>query len=177
MLLSETIGIRRYREGDAAALFEAATESRRELGPWMPWCHDDYSLADSEAFVQRAITWWESGEAYSFAIFERDGDRYLGGTGINFIHPVHRFANLGYWVRSSANGRGVAAAAGRLVARFGLEDLGLHRLEVVVAVGNRRSERVAEKMGAVREAVLRNRLLLHGQPVDAMMFSVTSGAC
>ena len=44
---------------------------------------------------------------------------------------------------------------------------------VVFAVSNLPSQRVAEKAGAVREGVLRRRLLLHGVSHDAVMFSLT----
>ena len=38
-------------------------------------------------------------------------NRFLGGCGINHISRVHRFGNLGYWVRTSATGRGIAVSA------------------------------------------------------------------
>jgi len=49
----------------------------------------------------------------------------------------------------------------------------LVRLEILVAISNLPSQRVAEKAGAVREGVLRRRLLLHGVSHDAVMFSLT----
>ena len=49
----------------------------------------------------------------------------------------------------------------------------LVRLEIVVAVGNVASHRVAEHAGAVREGTLRRRLILHGRLSDATMFALT----
>jgi ribosomal-protein-serine acetyltransferase len=63
-------------------------------------------------------------------------------------------ANVGYWVRTGHTGQGIATAAVRLVARFGFEDLGLLRLELLIAVDNPASRRVAEKVGATFEGVL-----------------------
>jgi RimJ/RimL family protein N-acetyltransferase len=51
-------------------------------------------------------------------------------------------------------------------------ELGLHRIEIVVAVGNRASQRVAEKVDATYEVVLRHRLRLGETPVDAHMYSL-----
>jgi RimJ/RimL family protein N-acetyltransferase len=48
----------------------------------------------------------------------------------------------------------------------------LNRIEILVAVDNLASQRVAAKVGAVREGILRNRLLLHGKIHDAVMFSL-----
>ena len=45
------------------------------------------------------------------------------------------------------------------------------RIEVLVAVGNVASRRVAEKSGAVYEGTLRSRLLVHGTRHDAAMYA------
>jgi RimJ/RimL family protein N-acetyltransferase len=60
----------------------------------------------------------------------------------------------------------------RLIADFAFRETDLLRLEIVCALGNVASQRVAERAGAVREGVLRHRLLLHGEPVDAVMYSL-----
>ena len=80
-------------------------------------------------------------------------------------------ANLGYWVGTRHTGKGYATRAARLLSDFGLNDLKLQRVEIVAAVTNHASQRVAEKAGAVREGILRNRIVLHGQPHDAVMYS------
>jgi len=46
----------------------------------------------------------------------------------------------------------------------------------VIAVGNSRSQRVAEKIGATREGVLRSRLVLPSGPSDAVMYSLVRPA-
>jgi RimJ/RimL family protein N-acetyltransferase len=68
----------------------------------------------------------------------------------------------------------VASSAARLAARFGLEHLGFQRIEIMAAVGNIGSQRAAEKAGALREAVLRKRLLVKGQPTDAVLYSLVA---
>jgi RimJ/RimL family protein N-acetyltransferase len=168
-----TILIRPYRPEDAEALYEAVRESIAEVSAWLPWCHDNYSLADSREFVGSRSKTTADGHWYSFAIFETgDTGKFLGGVGLNFINLVHQMANLGYWVRSSSVGHGVATSATKLAARFGFEQLGLHRIEIVAAVPNIASQRVAEKAGAVREGILRRRLLIRGESQDAVLFSL-----
>jgi RimJ/RimL family protein N-acetyltransferase len=164
--------IRPYREGDASALYEAVRESLAEVSPWLPWCHQNYSIEESRDFIGSRELATQGDEWYSFGVFEKDGEKFLGGVGINFINRVHQMANLGYWVRTSAAGRGIATAATRMAARFAFEQLGLKRIEIVAAVDNLASQRVAEKAGARREGVLRNRLLIRGESLDAVLFSL-----
>ena len=171
-LTDESIMIRTYRDSDAALLYEAVRESIPEVSKWLPWCHDNYSIEESREFVSGRELGSQGDEWYSFAVFDTAGAKFLGGVGINFINRVHQMANLGYWVRTSGSGRGVATAATRLAARFGFEQLGLHRIEIVAAVENLASQRVAEKAGAKREGILRKRLLINGTPHDAVLFSL-----
>jgi RimJ/RimL family protein N-acetyltransferase len=163
----------RYRPEHALAVFAAIMESRCELTRWMAWCGPNYSYEDCLLYANSRGEAWQRGEAYIFVIQWRDGDEVLGLCGLNRIDRVDLRANLGYWVRTSRVGRGVATAATLLLARFGFEDLGLMRLEICVAVDNLASQRVAEKAGAWREGRLRNRLRLQGVQHDAFLFALT----
>ena len=69
-------------------------------------------------------------------------------------------------------GQGYAVEAARALARWGFNVHGLQRIEVVVLLGNERSERTAGRIGATRECVARNRLTLRGVPKDATVFSL-----
>lgn len=163
--------LRPYAAGDAAALFEAARESIDEVYPWLPWCHPGYTLAEAEEWAGSRAALASTGQEYHFVVAGPDG-RFLGACGLNHINRMHRFANLGYWLRTSATGRGVATEVVRLLGEWAFRETDLVRLEIVCAVGNVRSQRVAERAGALREGVLRDRILLHGGPVDAVMYSV-----
>ncbi len=163
--------IRPYTPEDARALWEAARESVAEVGRWLPWCHPQYSMADADEWIRSRAPLAADGREYTFAIVGADG-RFLGGCGLNQINRIHRFANLGYWVRTPATRHGVATEAVRQIADFAFGNTDLVRLEIVCAVGNDASQRVAERAGAAREGVLRHRLLLRGQAVDAVMYSL-----
>jgi ribosomal-protein-serine acetyltransferase len=171
-LSSHGISLRRYCAADIPLVHEAARESISEISPWMPWCHPNYSMEDSAAFVLSRDDAWANQVDYSLVITDSQSGTFLGSVGLNYFNRDHQFANLGYWVRSSRTGRGAATMATILTARFGLRELGLQRVEIVVAVDNKASQKVAEKAGARKEGVLRNRLLLHGQPHDAVMYSL-----
>jgi ribosomal-protein-serine acetyltransferase len=164
------IHIRPYRASDAPAVYEAARESVAEVQPWLPWCHPGYSLDDSRSWLETQVRAFERRTAFEFAIVSAD-DRYLGGCGLNQIDAVNRRANLGYWVRTSAIRQGVATRAVGAIRDWAFEHTDLLRLEIVVALGNEGSQRVAAKAGAIKEGVLRNRLLLHGAIHDATINS------
>jgi RimJ/RimL family protein N-acetyltransferase len=156
-------------------VWEAAQESIAELQPWMPWCHPAYSIDESRSWLGLQVPAFEQRTAFGFAIVSTDG-AYLGGCGLNQIDGDNHRANLGYWVRTSASNRGVATHAVCSIRDWAFQHTDLLRLEIVIAIENIASHRVAEKSGASREGVLKRRLLLHGASHDATMFSFTRGA-
>lgn len=171
-LLTPRLSARPAAPDDAHPHFDAAQESLREVGRWLSWCRDDLTLRDSEQWITRCIDGWKSGDFFGFYLFDRTDRSFVGCCTINEIDPVRLRANLGYWIRTSRQGRGLASEAVPKIARFGFERLGLQRLEIVAAVGNDASQRVALKVGAVREGVARNRLRIHGRQSDAVIFSL-----
>ncbi len=172
-LSDDVVKIRRYCADDIPLLFEAARESTNELSAWVSWCHPNYTIEDSRSFVLSRETAWNQKTVFAFAVFDVSSNLFLGGVGVNQINRNHNFANLGYWVRSNQTGRGVATAATLLAAEFGFEELELNRIEILTAIENVASRRVAEKAGAKKEGILRSRLLLHNRPHDVVMYSLT----
>jgi RimJ/RimL family protein N-acetyltransferase len=163
--------IRPIRVDDVDALYEAVDESRDELSRWFGWCHPVYSREDTAAWLALAETACEVEREYSFAIEDEAGGLF-GTCGLNRIDRVTQTANLGYWVRTSAAGRGVATSAARQTCAFAFREANLFRLEIVAAVSNGASQRVAEKLGAVREGILRKRSLVAGEREDAILYSI-----
>lgn len=165
------VTLRPFHFSDGPDLYAAARESLAELKPWMSWAHDGYSSREAGEFIALTRSRWEEGTLYGFAITDAQDGTLMGGVSLSHIHPVYHFCNLGYWVRTGRRGQGIAGRAARLAARFAFEKVGLVRVEVVAAVGNEASLKVAEKIGAHREGVLRNRIIVREQAHDAVMFS------
>jgi RimJ/RimL family protein N-acetyltransferase len=166
------IGLRPFRLDDAAPLYEAVRESIREVKPWMSFAHDGYSLQDAKEFIQITRVRWAERTLFAFAMIDTMDDSVLGGCSLSHIHPIYHLCNLGYWVRTSRHGEGIAGRATKLAARFAFEQVGLIRVEIVVALENKASMRVAEKVGAHYEGVLRNRMVVGRDIYDAHMYSL-----
>ena len=171
-LSNRLVTIRRYDTVDVPLLCEAARESSPEVSVWLPWCHPLYSMEESLEWILRSCKQWDDRREFHFGIFDSQTGVFVGGVGINELKPEHRMGNLGYWVRTRWSCRGIATAAAILAAEFGFEELLLKRIEILVALGNDRSQRVAQKLGATREGVLRDRLFINGQMHDAVVFSL-----
>lgn len=171
-LTDEFISLRPFEFGEENVLDQAVHESMNELKPWMSWANEAYSVETAQNFITVTRAQWSSGAHYGFAIIDAHSGELFGGCSLSHIHPVYHFCNLGYWVRSSQHGRGVAGRAARLASKFAFERAGLIRVEIVIAAGNSASKRVAEKIGAHYEGILLNRMIVGREIHDAYMFSL-----
>jgi ribosomal-protein-serine acetyltransferase len=169
--------IRPFRLDDAAELFEAVNASRTELSPWVPWAAKDHRvLAQSAAFVARNVLACDDGailqaSGLSVAMTDAGTGRLVGGTGFHDLRPATASAEVGYWMRSDASGRGLCTEGvayflswlftppGKAIGEGGL---GLRRVRVYVAAPNQKSVRVVHKLGLREEVRQRDDLFAEG---------------
>lgn len=169
--MNANVQIRPHKLSDVDPIYDAVIESKRELTPWAPWCHLEYSRQDTITWVESRSGAWERNEDLSFVIIDSN-DRILGNCGLYRLEPKNNVGELGYWVRSTATSQGVATEATRQLCQFGFEEAGLERIEILMSIENIASRRVAEKVGAVREGLLRERLKINGRRHDCLLYSI-----
>lgn len=164
--------LRPYVERDVEEHTAAVRESLPELLAHLPFAHEGWTARDSAALIQGARKMWDLGADRSFVVIEERTGALLGE--VSLSEPDRRMSrvNLGWWTRTGAAGRGVATAAGRLVVAHALGELGFNRVEILVATHNVASARVADKLGAVREGCLRERIHLRGAVHDAWLYAL-----
>jgi RimJ/RimL family protein N-acetyltransferase len=163
-LADGTLVLRPFDQRDLPTLERAATD---------PEVVRAFGSAPAEEALAFHMRRWEERSAASFAICP-GGGASVGGT---LLEPRRAgVAAVGYWLLPEARGRGYATRALRLLAEWGIRDLGLRRVELWAAPENEASLRVAERAGFHREGVLRaydeSR---DGRCVDAVFFSLLAG--
>lgn len=108
---------------------------------------------------------------------EVDG-QFVGIVDLRRVDRATGSAEISYWATPAGRGRGVVTAAVQVLTGWALAPaiaggLGLGRVEVRAAAGNRASQWVAEKAGYCREGLLRRAGRTHGGPVDLVVYSRT----
>jgi RimJ/RimL family protein N-acetyltransferase len=159
-LETERLILRAARGSDAAALNAAVCESLDHLRRYMPWAQTAPSLAQSNADCRRMQAKFLLREDLTLFTFERRADGgegdFVGGTGLHRIDWNVRRFELGYWCRTSRQGRGYVTEAAQALTRFAFEALRARRVEVRMDDTNERSWRVAQRAGFALEGVLRS---------------------
>jgi RimJ/RimL family protein N-acetyltransferase len=175
MIVASPFILRPYQQTDAVQMSAAVRESTATVGRWMTWAKPGFNDYDAICWFEHCNQARASGTAHELGIFTGDG-HFMGGCGLNQFSTLNKLCNLGYWVRESRQRSGAATAAVLALRDFGLDRLGLARIEIVAAEGNTASIGVARKAGATFEGIAKSRLQLHGHAVDAHVFSFTRSA-
>jgi [ribosomal protein S5]-alanine N-acetyltransferase len=162
--------LRRLEGGDIGWITVACGD--RELSRYTAAIPYPYSEADARAFTEQAARAWAEGSGATFVIAQAPGGQGLGVIGLTLFAGDPGLAEVGYWLRREARGRGAATTAVRLVAGWALGTLGIARLNLQTAPENLASQRVAERAGFTREGVLRAWLRTADGRRDSVMFSL-----
>jgi RimJ/RimL family protein N-acetyltransferase len=172
-LVGERVIVRPWDEADARGLFDAIDESREHLGPWMPWVDATRNPDDSLTYIRGARAHWLKREDLPVAIVERATGRIVGGSGLHRIKWQIRSFEIGYWVTVDCEGRGYVSETVTLLTRLCFDGLDANRVEIRMDVRNARSERVAQRLGFVREGTLRRALPSPGgKPADVHVYAL-----
>lgn len=130
------------------------------------------SLPMVEGMITRSIHRWAAGEPSKWGIVLRDEDGVVGTCGFNEWSEAHRWAELAFDLAQAHWGKGLmheaVAAALQWVYRQGRVD----RVHAFVRVDNRRSERLLERSGFVREGCLRSYRVCRGQARDFYIYGL-----
>ena len=167
-LRGERVLLRPYREGDAEALFEAISESREHLLPWMPWSTQYQSLNDARHFVRLNASMWIARERLIVSMWDVGSGRFVGGCPCEVDWSLPSF-EIGYWLRSSAESHGYVTDAVRLLTDYFFATYDAKRVFIRCDARNTRSAAVAERLGFIREARLRNYAIAHDGVLQDML--------
>lgn len=152
VLQTERLRLEATIPAHAAGLWAAIESSLSELTRFMAWA-PSASAANTATFTERMEQKRRDLTDWSFTIFL--GDEVAGNISLMGYEALADLAEMGYWLRSDLCGRGFMTEAGAAVVDFGFDHVGCHRLELRAAESNPASIRVAEKLGFVREGLLR----------------------
>ena len=130
------------------------------------------TLPDALAFIDRQHDRLASGAGYSFAITDEATGEAVGAIGLWLRDLASGRASSGYWIAPAHRRRGYAVAALDAISRWGLSLDGVHRIELQVEPRNDGSWRAAERVGYVREGLMRSWRQIGTERRDMYLYSL-----
>ena len=157
--------LRQVREGDRAVVLSTMRDPLVQRWLNMPARPAD---RDFDALVRTVREGRRSGDRFDYAVTERGDDVPIGAVIASRRHRDNY--EIAYLAGEAGRGRGLMTRAVSLLCDM-LIDGGIGRLEVRTHPDNGASQRLAERCGFRREGVERKSIWLHGERVDAIVWS------
>ncbi|WP_193769083.1 GNAT family N-acetyltransferase [Metasolibacillus meyeri] len=96
----------------------------------------------------------------------------IGSCGFHNMVSQHFRTEIGFELSKEQWGKGIAAEAVGAIINYGFEHLHFQRIEALIEPPNRSSQKLVEKIGFVREGLLRNYEFTGGKFDDLYMYSL-----
>jgi N-acetyltransferase len=174
MLISEFVGkrvtLRPLQAEDAEALYEAG----RDPDIWTYMTSKIQTRADMDKFVMTALKNYESATEIPFVVIDNESGALLGSTRYLDISMANRGLEIGFtWLSPQVWRTRVNTECKYLLMKHAFETLSFIRVQWKTDSRNIRSQQAIERLGAVREGVLRkHRILSDGYVRDSVYYSV-----
>lgn len=138
------------------------------------WEHMLYGAVRSEEDIRRWVGDILSRPDLPFAVIHLASGQVAGATRYLNIQPEHRGLEIGgTWYGRAFQRTAVNTESKYLLLRYAFETLGCIRVQFKADLRNLRSQQAIERIGAKREGVLRNHMILpDGRYRDSVFFSI-----
>jgi RimJ/RimL family protein N-acetyltransferase len=169
LIVTERLVLRRFRPSDAATL--SAYRSDPDVARYQSWSAP-YPLEEARATIAGLAGGDPSQPGWFQYAVERAGDKaHIGDVGVD-LKENRRQAEIGFTLAPAYQGKGYAAEAVRGVLTDLFEVRGLHKVSAEADARNKASARLLERVGFVREGLLRQHTWIKGEWTDDLLYGL-----
>ncbi|HDX9671350.1 TPA: GNAT family N-acetyltransferase [Bacillus cereus] len=170
-LVHDRAVLRLMHVNDIESLF-TIVEGNKEIWKYLIAKMDSYQ--DMEQYVQVAIKGFEGETNLPFVVVDQKTNEIVGSTRLYSILNDNKTVELGQtWYHPSVHRTSINTECKYMLLQYAFEELHMLRVQIKTDLRNEKAQRAIERLGAVKEGVLRNeRQLPNGYVRDAVVYSI-----
>ncbi|WP_242273267.1 GNAT family protein [Bacillus cereus group sp. BfR-BA-01538] len=170
-LVNDRAMLRLMHVNDIESLFNIV-EGNKEIWKYLIVKMDSYQ--DMEQYVQVAIKGFEGETDLPFVVVDQKTNEIVGSTRLYSISNDNKTVELGQtWYHPSVHRTSINTECKYMLLQYAFEELHMLRVQIKTDLRNEKAQRAIERLGAVKEGVLRNeRQLPNGYVRDAVVYSI-----
>ncbi|PFS74267.1 GNAT family N-acetyltransferase [Bacillus cereus] len=170
-LVNDRAMLRLMHVNDVESLF-IIVEGNKEIWKYLIAKMDSYQ--DMEQYVQVAIKGFEGETDLPFVVVDQKTNEIVGSTRLYSISSDNKTVELGQtWYHPSVHRTSINTECKYMLLQYAFEELHMLRVQIKTDLQNEKAQRAIERLGAVKEGVLRNeRQLPNGYVRDAVVYSI-----
>ncbi|QED46115.1 GNAT family N-acetyltransferase [Cytobacillus dafuensis] len=170
-LKNEIVCLKVMDESDIDEIFEAS----KDQSIWQHATQNITTKEDVIHYVQKALMAKEQGIEIPFVIINQKTNQIIGSTRLMDIHLEHKRLEIGStWLHPNYWRTAINTNCKYLLLRYCFENINLQRVQLKTDHANLRSQKAIERIGAIKEGILRNHMIRQDGTVrHTVMYSIT----
>ncbi|MGN4256930.1 GNAT family N-acetyltransferase [Bacillus cereus group sp. MYBKT14-1] len=170
-IVNDRAMLRLMHVNDIESLFNIVEENK-EIWTYLIAKMDSYQ--DMEQYVEVAIKGFEGETDLPFVVVDQKTNGIVGSTRLYSISNDNKTVELGQtWYHPSVHRTSINTECKYMLLQYAFEELHMLRVQIKTDLRNEKAQRAIERLGAVKEGVLRNeRQLPNGYVRDAVIYSI-----
>ena len=133
---------------------ELARSDFDHLAKWLEWPRFCKSATDFNEFISQSVKAFEAGETMHCGIKYKGA--IVGVAGFNKIDLQLQRVEIGYWIGSQYEGKGIATSVCQHLIEYAFKELSVTKIQIAVAEENRRSRMVCQRLNMKLEGIISN---------------------
>ncbi|MCM3671738.1 GNAT family N-acetyltransferase [Mesobacillus maritimus] len=170
LTVDEDIELQLFELRHATELYWLVDSNRLYLREWLPWVDHMTSPAAYHGIIPMWLKQFADNNGFNLGI--RYKGHLVGSIGLHQIDWNNAQTSIGYYLAQNAQGKGIMTRTVKALLNHCFFVLGLNRVEIRCGVGNHKSRAIPERLGFVREGVIRDGENLYGSYHDLILYSM-----
>jgi len=170
--IDEEIVLKILEKDDAAALFDLVENNRSYLRQWLPWIDTNTTVEESLAFIKSSCEQHDQNLGFTCGIWFHH--QLVGVIGFQRIDWMNKNVEIGYWISAEYQGFGIITKSCQTLVDYAFNEYELNRVQIRCATENKKSCAIIERLGFMKEGIMRQAEFLYDHYVDLVIYGMTA---
>ncbi|HJV76831.1 MAG TPA: GNAT family protein [Paludibacter sp.] len=168
IVVDANIRLKEIELEDTEVIFNTIINERDYLGEWLPFVELTRDISFTRCFVEGYLN--SDKKNLTCAIFYQN--QFVGIIGLKDTDFNNKKTEIGYWLSEPYQHKGIITNSCKSLINFIFDKMNINRVQIKVAEGNMKSQRIPKRLGFKREGIERDGELHSWGFVDLVIFSL-----
>jgi ribosomal-protein-serine acetyltransferase len=168
--VDEDITLKLLTNQNSTELFKIVDKNRVFLRKWLPWVDRKKTVEEFQSSIEKWGNKYIANTAINAGIFFKG--ELVGMVAFPEIDWKGKKTSYGYWLSPDFEGKGIVVRCVKELTNYAFKTLNLNRVEISCAEDNLRSRALPEKLGFIKEGILRDNYYLNGYLHNLIVYSL-----
>lgn len=168
--VQENLYLEQLNSNHTNELFILVNKNRTYLREFLSWIDINKSIIDTKIFIEYSLKDYKKLGSLQLVIILNN--KIVGMVSLTEINKNNSKASIGYWLDEKHTKKGIMINSIKTLISYAFDTLSLNKLEIYCATDNPSSNKIPQKLGFIKDGILRENEYLYDHFVDHNVYSL-----